>query len=98
MSKFEDEFKNENIVVWDNGGETADRYTVVTEKQYVFGMSGNPFHPQGFSQFAGRIQDWKVYKDFDDFVSTWDKKETRLGIDEIPEEVQKAILDRMEDE
>ena len=41
---------------YDNGGETADRYTVVFTGRYkqntggefwYVGMSGNPFHPQG---------------------------------------------------
>ena len=41
---------------YDNGGETADRYTVVftgrythkTEREHLYlGMSGNPFHPLG---------------------------------------------------
>ena len=41
---------------YDNGGETADRYTVVFTGRYKqntgnefwhLGMSGNPFHPQG---------------------------------------------------
>lgn len=41
---------------YDNGGETADRYTVVFTGRYTqktggehwyLGMSGNPFHPQG---------------------------------------------------
>lgn len=43
------------IKCFDNGGKTADRYTVVyisnPEKLglfYAVGMSMNPFHPQGF--------------------------------------------------
>src|SRR3990167_4174492 len=47
------------IRAYDNGGETADRFTVVftgrythkTSRQHLFvGMSGSPFHPQGFCQ------------------------------------------------
>jgi hypothetical protein len=39
---------------YDNGGETADRYTVVYTRikgpsQYL-GMSAEPFHPQGIGQ------------------------------------------------
>jgi hypothetical protein len=46
---------------YDNGGETWDRYTVVymdypAGRPGVFesvGMSGAPFHPQGFGQHGG---------------------------------------------
>ena len=44
------------IRVFDNGGETYDRYTVVYLAtfdcgQYLYvGMSENPFHPLGFGQ------------------------------------------------
>ena len=39
------------ISVWDNGGKSYDRYTLVdhTNNTY-FGMSDNPLHPQGFGQ------------------------------------------------
>ena len=42
--------------IYDNGGETFDRYTVYfTMKNYqsyyeCLGMSAEPFHPQGFGQ------------------------------------------------
>jgi len=46
------------IRCYDNGGETADRYTVVYTGNYrardewcqYVGMSAMPFHPQGFCQ------------------------------------------------
>jgi hypothetical protein len=45
------------IKIYDNGGKTADRYTVVymTERERdgtyaAVGMSEQPFHPQGFGQ------------------------------------------------
>ena len=46
------------IRVYDNGGKTIDRYTVVymSEGEHLantfeaVGMSENPFHPQGFGQ------------------------------------------------
>lgn len=41
------------IRCYDNGGETADRYTVVytrTADYFYVGMSENPYHPQGFGQ------------------------------------------------
>jgi hypothetical protein len=48
--------------IYDNGGATCDRYTVVFTGRYtgrtggeywVLGMSGAPFWPQGFCQHAG---------------------------------------------
>ena len=36
--------------ITDNGGETMDRYTVVTTDGDYFAMSSDPFHPQGFGQ------------------------------------------------
>lgn len=46
-----------NIRIYDNEGETFDRYTVVyldeqdgTGKYTYVGMSRDPFHPQGFGQ------------------------------------------------
>ena len=44
--------------IYDNGGETADRYTVYYSGRgsidnglrACVGMSGSPFHPQGFGQ------------------------------------------------
>lgn len=98
MSKFDDEFKNGNIMVWDNDGETTDRYTVLIDKEYVFSMSGSPFHPQGFNQYAGNINDWEVYKDVNDFEKIWNKKENRMNEEDIPEVVKKAIIGRMESE
>lgn len=44
--------------VYDNGGETCDRYTVFTAEtepnglRQCLGMSDKPTHPQGFSQFS----------------------------------------------
>jgi hypothetical protein len=47
-------FKN-SILVYDNGGESFDRYTIVTPDNSVYGASDNPFHPQGFGQFVGDV-------------------------------------------
>jgi hypothetical protein len=45
--------------IWDNEGKTLDRYTVVLKEEHspgnllMLGLSTNPTHPQGFSQFTG---------------------------------------------
>lgn len=38
------DFTNENTTVYDNGGETIDRYTIVT-KEYLIFCSDNPSDP-----------------------------------------------------
>lgn len=52
----------ENLAIFDNGGETFDRYTVIyldepvsddpyySDRYLYFAMSERPFHPQGFGQ------------------------------------------------
>lgn len=52
----------EVIDIWDNDGKTFDRYTIVLEKEKhekfypMLGLSHNPWHPQGFSQFGQGIR------------------------------------------
>ena len=51
------------LAVYDNGGKTIDRYTVVyapweSDGKLVFpyvGMSGAPFHPQGVGQHGDLV-------------------------------------------
>lgn len=52
--KPKDEFKG--VKVYDNGGETVDRYTIFTPDGFVYGASQDPFHPQGFGQFVGETE------------------------------------------
>jgi hypothetical protein len=45
-----------NIVVFDNGGETFDRFTIINKSNgEMIGASEQPFHPQGFGQYCGNI-------------------------------------------
>lgn len=79
---------------YDNGGETADRYTVVFTGRYkkrpgsflYIGMSAAPFHPQGIGQHgeghAGPI-DYPVY-------SHLGKK---IKFQDLPEDCKKLVLD-----
>ena len=43
------------VTIYDNDGKTLDRYTVVLKDGSVYGMSADPFHPQGFCQFCGDL-------------------------------------------
>ena len=46
-----------DVRIFDNGGETIDRYTVVINDS-VYGMSDNPLSPQGFNQYCGEANDF----------------------------------------
>lgn len=45
-----------NLVCFDNGGETFDRYTILnTADGEMIGASERPFHPLGFGQCCGNV-------------------------------------------
>lgn len=46
----------EALQIWDDGGETIDRYSVVWPDGSYIGMNGTPFHPQGFCQHGKGAQ------------------------------------------
>ena len=74
-----------DIQVFDNLGETFDRYTVVIGKN-VYTMSHNPTSPQGFNQYAGELG-----KDIN--LDMLQKGELVKYLS-LPEDVQKAIQKR----
>jgi hypothetical protein len=47
------------IRIFDNKGETFDRYTVLIDED-AFGMSHNPLSAQGFNQYIGFSKDIKI--------------------------------------
>ena len=63
--------------IYDNGGRTFDRYTVVYNEHFTWdktdglfvclGMSGNPFHPQGFAQHSSAMVGPHLRKQITDF-------------------------------
>lgn len=81
-----------NIRIFDNGGETADRFTVVFmgTKQYnsakgkymyeMLGMSGNPTHPQGFCQHGEVCGNWLQ-----------DGNGKEITLEDLPEECRKIV-------
>lgn len=71
--------------LYDNGGKTIDRYTIVIEDGSVYGMSSDPLSPQGFNQFAGMEHEmsWK------------DNSAMGAEIARIPDAVIKAIANRI---
>ncbi len=49
--------KTLKIYAFDNGGETLDRYTLINREGDMLGLSDDPTHPLGFSQFVGNCID-----------------------------------------
>jgi hypothetical protein len=76
----------QKTIVYDNNGDTFDRYTVFTPDGSVYGMSDNPTSPQGFNQYLG--DDTEV------------EKGEHLGrkLKSVPKSIEKAVLNRMEDD
>ena len=82
-----------NIRIYDNGGETVDRYTVVFTgnfkgrdgRCYYLGMSESPFHPQGFGQHgeSDTVIDYPKY-------SHLGKK---IKFQDLPTDCQKAVIE-----
>lgn len=77
-----------DVEVLDNGGETADRFTVIIEED-VFGMSSNALMPNGVNLYSGEKKDMRPWLE--------ENKHTRVQMDDVPklpEQVKKAILRR----
>lgn len=82
-----------NVRVYDNGGETADRYTFCivdseTGDTQWFGASEDPFSPQGFGQYVGDGGQ----------VSEGEHLGKKIKIAELPDAVQKYITQTTVDE
>jgi hypothetical protein len=78
----------ENIIIFDNGGETLDRYTIVFQDGTIVGSSENPSYPQGVWQHD-------EVDNIDEFINEarenpdWLGKE--ISFDELPEEIKTKI-------
>lgn len=74
----EDVIREMLLCITDNGGATADRYSVYLKDGSVLGLSHNPTSPQGFSQWSeydpSYIQD----------IHTRDVNETLIPFAEFP--------------
>jgi hypothetical protein len=71
------------IEIYDNGGTTFDRYTIIIDGD-VYGMSENPQSPQGFNQYSGRLAELPMAR----------SNGERITMESLPEAVQKAIEER----
>lgn len=89
------------IRIFDNGGESFDRYTVIFTKKGIIskenrkhfgqrfmyiGMSENPFHPQGFGQH-GELENPKGGKHLG----------KKIKFENLPEDCKKLVIDDYQD-
>ena len=86
-----------SVRIYDNGGETFDRYTIVylepeNNFYHYVGASVNPFHPQGFA-VSGDYKDCPVdhLSNIPDVGGT-NHLGTRILFAQLPEDVQKLVL------
>lgn len=52
------------LVVYDNGGESYDRFTFILKDGDLFGSSENPFSPLGFGSFNHNIADERMIVEY----------------------------------
>lgn len=76
------------ILFYDNGGETADRYTVLiqTDKPQgfdVYGFSEDANSPQGFNQYCGH------------FEHNEQPDSDKITFDELPLMVKREVIRRL---
>lgn len=74
-----------HIRIYDNGGETCDRYTLIIDGD-IYGLSDNAMSPQGFNQYCGTIGECGHTDHYND-----DPGETLRDVSELPGEVQRAV-------
>jgi hypothetical protein len=81
------------IRCYDNGGETADRYTVVytghytqkTDRQFWFvNMNASPFHPQGIGMHGEHSE--QIDR------PTYSHLGKKITFDQLPEDCRKLVL------
>jgi len=76
--------------IYDNGGKTWDRYTILTEPYHfgksceALGLSDNPESPQGFSQWGDAYEGDHLGKE--------------IRLEKLPKNIQNHILQRLSNE
>jgi hypothetical protein len=91
--------KHSRVRVYDNGGKTFDRYTLLIpslntpRKNEYFGFNENPFHPQGFGQFCGEYHYESSYKHLGKLIPIENLPEqARKYVEQISKEYKEAKL------
>ena len=72
-----------DISIFDKGGKTFDRYTVIIDNKHVYAMSANALSPQGINRYLCDVMDLD-----------WENVGEPIGVKEVPEAVRNAIEDR----
>jgi len=72
-----------DVIVYDNAGESFDRYTIFTPDGSVYGMSENANMPNGFNMYIG--DDTEI------------KKGSHLGkrLKSVPKSIEKVVMNRI---
>lgn len=79
------------VRIYDNGGKTIDRYTLVVPsvnepgKLDMYGFNETPYHPQGFGQYAGSYHRMGSYSHLGRLVSYSD----------LPEQAQRFVKETL---
>lgn len=93
LSDLREQLNNNNvphIIVYDNGGKTADRYTVFIREELAKGtydvyiMSDEPLSPQGVNQYSHSVDQ-----------ALHDHLGVRVELDRVPFIVIMAIVQRL---
>jgi hypothetical protein len=103
MAKYTSQNEPRYIRCYDNGGETADRYTVVFTGRYrkkhgdqfiYVGMSARPYHPQGFGQHGSSEHQIDVNKwGFAPAIGRKNNLGKRIPYSAMPADCQKLVMD-----
>ncbi len=85
------------VYIFDNQGETVDRYTIVTQDGQLLGCSDAPFHPLGVGGHCGDVVNTnEAHNETVDGYITKARKDSKwLGIEikrkDLPFDVEKFI-------
>ena len=80
------------VKVFDNGGASFDRYTIVT-KDALYTMSPNPLSPSGFNQFSHELGEGQQYPTYEP-----NNSEKEITLRDTPVDVLVAIINRLEND
>lgn len=93
------------VAIYDNGGKTIDRYTVITDEPedmanlndmfMELGMSDDPTYPTGFSQWGGVTRSADRYNYDNEQWRTRCDLGRLIRFESLPEHLQKHIAYRM---
>ena len=78
--------KQKKVIIYDNGGKTMDRYTVIIDKD-AYGMNSAPLWPYGINQHVGEVGR---------NITLGKHLGKKVNINSLNPDVQKAIENRIQ--